>query len=409
MRSPSGFFLLCCAWYLSCSYVLAESIIDVDTASMATTISIDNDGDLLNMPSFTLREKNEGSEANSAVYTKIKATTRMMNSGHQETIWEGVIMDKGHVGFATLVRRANGKISGTFSADEAAYSLTNLADGTLQVRKSLWRDALESGDPDDESEEDEHIPLAALKAVEKDSEIEAAVFVKPDISGSVRTSIGEGFAAVVNPNNNRELRGGKGRSLQSKPVIDVLVLITNRAMCESAGRKYGCQATETNREPLESKIPLLQSQSTNAIQSVGVSAEIRIVGVIHLEPSHDYFPGSAAANVIRTDSNIKQWRDDYGADLVAMITGPGGSYGGWAYYNSFASTSSYTQMPYYTFTHERTCLLQQQCVCFTRSLLIIMLSFVSHWKWATTLVAITIGKTLIRTIRLLMDYKYREF
>jgi len=399
--------LFCGVLHPSCTYAIAENIIDLHTTSMAATISIDDESDLLNMPSFILREKNEGNETNSAAYTKTKATTRTMNSGHHETIWEGVIMDKGHVGFATLVRRANGKISGTFSTDEAAYSLTNLADGTVQVRKSLWQDALESGDPD-ESEEDEHIPLAALKAVEKDSEIEAAVFVKPDISGSVKTSIGEGFAAV-GPNNNSKLRGGKGRSLQSGPVIDVLVLITNRAMCESAGQKYGCQATETNREPLESKIPLLQSQSTNAIQSVGVSAEIRIVGVIHLESSYDYFPGPAAAKVIRTDPSIQKWRDDYGADLVAMITGPGGSYGGWAYYNSFASTSSYTQMPYYTFTHERTCLLQQQCVCFTRSLLIIMLSFVSHWKWATTLVAITIGKTLIRTIRLLMDYKYREF
>jgi hypothetical protein len=319
---------------------------------MSATVSID-DGDLFSMSSFTFKEKNEGKETDSAVYTKIKATTRAMTSGLDETIWEGVILGKGHVGFATLVRRPNGKISGTFSTGEAAFSLNNLADGTIQVRKRLWQDALETGGLDDNTEEDTQLTLPALKHAGKSSELKAAAFVKLDISGTTKTSIGEGSTAIVS-NNKRMLRTEDGRrNLKSGPIIDVLVLITNRAMCESAGHSFGCQATETNREALEAQIPLLQTQSTNAMQGVGVSAEIRIVGVVHLDSSYDYFPGPTAANVIRTDPNIQKWRDDFGADLVAMITGRGGSYGGWAYYNSFASTASYTQLSYYTFTHER--------------------------------------------------------
>lgn len=99
--------------------------------------------------------------------------------------------------------------------------------------------------------------------------------------------------------------------------MDLLIIVTNRAMCEHAGLSVGCEANDANKAAIQGELPVLASQTNSAMQSVGVAAEIRIVRTIYLQPGYDGRPNRETLEVIRTNSDIQQWRDDAGADLVA--------------------------------------------------------------------------------------------
>ena len=157
------------------------------------------------------------------------------------------------------------------------------------------------------------------------------------------------------PLHTRFLRGGQAsvnRTLQEIYEVDILVVVTNRAMCEYAGLDAGCPLTDENRAPMESALAIAQEQTNDAMSSVGIPVETRIVGFSFLEGTFDGKPNTDTLNVLLTDSNVAQWRKDAGADLVAMITGFDPNTCGIAYLNMHVSATSYACFGSYTFTHE---------------------------------------------------------
>jgi len=348
---PQTLILTTTALLLSSSniaFAAAESIVSVDESTVDTvdtirtataTFTIDND-DLFNMPSFTftgMDSDNGGDDA--AAFTKVKATKRTMDSGSEQTVWEGTMTEADRVGFATLVRIANGDVAGQFSTETTTYSLVKVPDGTLQLRSQHWIDIPE------EEQEEEASGSMDLPSVDL---LTAEVSIQPDLSGETTTSEGEG-TALEGPGGGRMLRGDR-KLTNDAVVVDVLVLITNRAMCEYAGLSHGCSSySEANRLPIESRIPLLQSETNSAMQGVGVNVEIRIVDIKYLKSDYDGDVSSETLNLIGDDVNIQAWRDEAGADLVAMITG--GS-GGIARVNSFQSVTGFKNFNSFTFTHE---------------------------------------------------------
>ncbi len=172
----------------------------------------------------------------------------------------------------------------------------------------------------------------------------------PDNSGAVTSSAGKAASLVgsITP----MLRS---RELHTGPVVDVLVIVTNRAMCQAASLAAGCAFTPANIKPIEDKIVLANQQTISAVQDVGVSLSFRIVRVVHLAALFDANPDAAALEILRFDSNIQTWRDEVGADLVAMLTGslPSGfRAAGIAYLNRPESVTSIDYLSSYTFTHE---------------------------------------------------------
>lgn len=342
---------LATALLLTSSIASADSVIKVDMGKMtkndesrtrtaAATVSIDND-DLCNMSSFKFMGMGRRDAA--AVYTKSKSTTRTLTDGSQEVVWEGALMDKGRVGFATLVQMANGFVAGTFTTETNTYSLVQMPDGTLQVQVKEWKDAMEGGSTHEEQRE----PLNHVKSA-KPVSISAAMSVHP--ATHVTKSVSSQGEATAIQGPNRNLR----RNLQANSVIDVLVIVTDRARCEHAGLSPGCAFTDSNTAAIASKIPVIESQTNTAMQGVDVAAEIRIVEVIYLAPGYDGRPNGNTLEDFERYPIIGQWRNEAGADLVAMITGddPAGQAGGIAYLNSYQSVTSHTQLQFNAFTHE---------------------------------------------------------
>jgi hypothetical protein len=178
----------------------------------------------------------------------------------------------------------------------------------------------------------------------------AAGMSYPDQSGAVTSSAGK--AASLVDSTTRLLRS---RELQAGPIVDILVIVTNRGMCRAASLPDGCAFTDANRKPVEDKIVLANQQTNSAVQGVGITMSFRIVGVVHLLPSFDANPDVAALDVLKTDSNVRTWMDETGADLVAMLTGsiPSGfAAAGIAYLDRPESVTSVDYLSTYTFTHE---------------------------------------------------------
>jgi hypothetical protein len=312
-----------------------------DKSSTAKATVLIEEDDLFNMPSFAFHEM--GNDKDPAVYTKTKSTTHTKGDGSEIVVWEGAIMETGRLGFATLVQMENGDVAGTFSTESDTYSLTQTPDGSFQVQIRQWKDDMGSGT----TEKGPTRPGSSVRTKAATAPLEAKMFVHQDTNGTT-TSSGGNDTVLHGPSRN--LR----RNLQANNVIDVLVIITNRAMCEFAGRSYGCDLTVQNRAPIEARIPVIQSETNRAMQSVGVAAEIRVVDIIHLAPGYDGRPNRGTLNVIRHNSNVQQWRNEAKADLVAMITGedPTGQFGGIAYRNSHESATSHKALQNFAWTHE---------------------------------------------------------
>jgi len=127
------------------------------------------------------------------------------------------------------VQNTNGDVSGTFNTLSTAFALTQMPSGALRVKETYWVDALETG-TDVEAEGG-----AAQGRVDGGEEtlMAAEMMVARPKSQSEVVSTGEGVA-IQDSAGNRMLRG-QDRGLQSNAKIDVLIVVTNAAMCESAG------------------------------------------------------------------------------------------------------------------------------------------------------------------------------
>jgi hypothetical protein len=335
--------------------VNAAGTISIDVATITTnddlqrvataTVTLDNN-DLFNAADITFTGV-DSAGTDSGVFTKTVSTKQTTDSGATHVIWNGAITASNHTGFASFAQGADGTITGSFTTNESIHEVVTTPGGTVQVRSTFWMDVPDTDalvGPEDELNQSS----AGGGAAEVVVEIGAEDSFTPDNSGTIESSNGESIS-VMGPTGWNLRR----RELQAAPLIDVLVLVTNRAMCDYAGQPYGCNLA-ANKGSIESKIPLLQNEMNTAMRYVGINASIRIVKVIHLGSSYDGRPAESTLKQIRNTAEIKQWRTDSNADLVAMLTGsdPGGRIGGIAYLNSFESAISVSALAGYAFARK---------------------------------------------------------
>ena len=275
-------------------------------------------------------------------------------------MWQGTLEGTGGLGFATFVRSAGGQLSGTFSTEKAAHFLITFPDGSTHVKATPW-----SAFEDTAGVVHEAPATTSFASLDETAaNLSAFVSFYPKEHGHFTPEVYRPETKLLIP-PNRMLRGegqdriaaAQNRSLQENFVVDILVVVANRAMCEFAGLDVGCPVTEANRAPMESAMAIAQVQTNEAMQGVGIPVENRIVQIIFLEDaSYDPEPDTNALDVLLFDQNVAQWRQDIGADLVAMITGPGTGQNqficGIAYLNTPASATSSVCLQGYTFTHE---------------------------------------------------------
>lgn len=317
---------------------------------MEVQVSMDKE-DLHTMQTIEFDGMKEGDEH--LVFTKIKSASRNSVRGGKEVVWQGMLEGDG-IGFATFVRPdgEGGQLSGTFTTGAASYSLVTFADGTTHVKVTAWSDF---PDTDVELEVPDSVLTVALD--ENEDLSTGKVSVVPNNRGHFETEPWQQNPETEKKaplHNRRVLRGGQAvnRTLQEINEVDVLVIVTNRAMCEYAGLEAGCSPTEENRAPMESALAIAQEQTNEAMASVGIPVETRIVDIAFLEGTFDGRTSTGTLNVLLYDPNVNQWRRDAGADLVAMIVGFDPVVCGIAYLNTHVSATSYACFGSYTYTHE---------------------------------------------------------
>jgi hypothetical protein len=296
--------------------------------------------DMLTMD--TLEMKCTGDET---VFQKIKSESRTMENGDTETVWLGAMMEKGgQMAFATMVQSPDG-LAGSFTTDSATFSLMQAPDGTMQMKTTLWSDLAEEGDSTDES----FLP-AVVNATKM---ILEAVNIPTTLVGKVKSEIVDEVRSVLTTGStNRFLRESSHRELQTTSTIRVLFIVTHRAQCENAGLSDGCTTTGDTRDAFTRRVPILVSQTNQAMQEVDVSAQIEAAATIFLQSGFDVNADGDALDKILTSPDVAGWRNEYSADLVAMITGGGGPSCGIGRINGYVSATSHTCLDGFTFTHE---------------------------------------------------------
>jgi len=326
-----------------------ESVVTVDKSRTAlASLSIDGEeSDLFEMTSLFLPAMTGGGDGEEVdetiIYTKIEATSRLVQGGIV-IVWKGSISETGRFGFATLIQHSNGNVAGIFSTETSAFKLSTMPDGTMQLKETFWEDALEN--------EEIEMSTPEYDLIGSEEYVDSAMVVDIPKSAAVyKSSRGNGL--TVSGGANRILRDGN-RDLQDLINIDVLILITNRALCESAELAVNCTLTDESKAPIEEMLKVVEEQTNEAMQGVGVRTSITFVRLIYIDAGFDGRPSVESLEVLRTSPNIATWRSQSGADLVAMVTGndPDGRIGGMAYLNSPQSVSSFSSIQFYTMTHE---------------------------------------------------------
>ena len=310
------------------------------TATASFSIDV-GDINLFNMPSFIL-PTGEGAEF---VYIKTESTERKIKGG-TEVVWQGSLSESNRFGLATLVQKSNGNLAGIFSTETSAFTLTTMPGGTLQLKETFWVDAPEHSDSEPEAPEGD-----VGDTVFEETMFSSLVVESPAAEVS---SISSGNGVDVSGGTDRSLRDGN-RSLQSMTNVDVLILITNRALCETAKLAVGCDLTDANRAPIEGMVKVVEEQTNTAMQAVGVNTKVTFVRIVHLSASYDGRPSVSTLQDIRNSPALAAWRSEAGADLVAMVTGddPDGKIGGISYLKSPESASRYVVCVYGSFVSAR--------------------------------------------------------
>ena len=323
----------------------------MSTRKMAVQVTMDDDNlHFMRTIEFDGMADCDGDEH--VIYSKIKSATRRSVNGGQEVLWQGALEGDG-IGFATFVQSAKGQMSGTFSTGRFSYSLITFADGSTNVQATSW-----SNFPDSEPED----PPSSAEIVAQDANEDLHLGKVSVISSGHKRFVPEPWQQDPETKSktedlppNRALRGkqpGAHRTLQEIIEVDVLVIVTNRAMCEYTGLKVGCSTTDENRAPVESALAIAQEQTNEAMSTVGIPVETRIVDIAFLEGTFDGRPTKKTLNVMLSDANIAKLRSDAGADLVVLVTGFDRKTCGIAYLNMHVSAISYTCFGSYTYTHE---------------------------------------------------------
>ena len=176
------------------------------------------------------------------------------------------------------------------------------------------------------------------------------------------TSLGQTFDSQVAAALEKKSQQ-KGRDLQARSTIDVMVLWTVNAECDSVdGNNDGdtCNPNGTTERLMRDLIDLAVAETNTALDNSRVNAELRLVHA-YRETSWTEQGMGAALNAISEPADgklddIYKYRSQYGADMVAIITddrdncgvawvGPGKD-------SMFSVTAWDCATGYYTFGHE---------------------------------------------------------
>ena len=325
--------------------------IDVDPGTLTTrgksncvsasfSVNAETDVDLFNMPSLSLPLAVGGTEeAEVVVFTKTEATRRTVDDGLVEVVWHGSLSDSERFGHATLIQKSDGNVAGILSTETSAFTLKTLPDGSLELEESFWADDFEDSVYEEEYiEESDSIVDGDAGS---DESFTSAMVVDSPTSVTSETSWGQGIG-VFDEGENRSLRD-ENRILQQFRNVDVLILITNRAMCSAARLSAGCALNASSRAPIEGMVKVVEEQTNAAMQAVGVRTSVTFVRIVHLNASYDGRPTSETLRELSASQTVASWRAGAGADLVAMVTGedPNGLIGGLSYLNRAWSVNRY--------------------------------------------------------------------
>jgi hypothetical protein len=324
------------------------------------TVSIVNN-DLYNMPSIQYvhlagNNEEEDDMVVAAEYTKIKSIRRIYEDNTVEVLWEGIILDRDRVGSATFLQLSNtGALGGTFTTEENGYTLLKFASsGKFHLRAlslSFLNDTEETDKIDSTNinkDGSSTNPIADKVTVEK--VIPYQKIKEEDISD------GPASGAIQGRQRRLTHQQQQHRNLQVFSTVDVLVLITNRAMCEAAGLSIGCANSDLNRVAMNILVGIAQNNVLSSMTNGGIPVRVRFVSTEYLSATsdNDRFANVATLNWISGSKSIQDLRKKVGADLVAVVgaVDPATGSCGTSQINGHASIVAWTCFSIFTLTHE---------------------------------------------------------
>jgi len=144
--------------------------------------------------------------------------------------------------------------------------------------------------------------------------------------------------------------------------IDVMVVFTKMAMCKEASQRSSCPSTVSNQGPIRSRIDLAVQETNTAYSLSGINTHLRLVHAYLDESYNDVGVSEKSLDNLTFQNDgkldsVHQKRDQYGADIVVLITGSdsGGAGIGWIGPKStmaFSVVKRTAMTGYFTFGHE---------------------------------------------------------
>ena len=331
--------------------------------------------------------------ASRSTFRKTKAIVKSKNNEQSQTIlWHGVewsdtaldndeIAPTDGIGFATLVQdTATGQICGTLTTRTTTYALVTTAFGSLEARAVHWKDH-----PRDEHDVDDGNDSSGLGGRSDtrgspfptdDSNVVSFQFPFSDFtSGGSTIEVFDGPAVNItfdsienddNFNNNtkrvlreRQLPESNDDGREEVAIIDILVIVTNRAMCEYAGVAAGCDATLTTyTDPIVLKIELLEAEFNNAMELDKITnVKVRVVDIRILPAvtsDNEIYTQTETLTFMDSSALLQEWRTQVYADMVILIASanPARLSCGRGQLKGVNAVTSYECLEAYSWTHE---------------------------------------------------------
>lgn len=296
------------------------------TASCSFSLEGDDaSSDLFHMDAFAF---NGLDGASSVVFLRTKSTLDTFQDNSQETFWMGSNSDDMSYGFTTLVQGSSddGGLAGNINTEHATYLLVpGSSIGTIRVREMLWKTA------------------QAFSPTGVEAELDGTDAVDLDVSDAIEVTFPKlqdretlpGSGSGIDSDTNRN------RKLQETADVRVLVLVTNRAMCESADLEFGCPYTQNNSKPILSLLGAGRSEINTAFEDLLIPAKINVVKVVILTNETDVTPNDEILDYMKENTRINELREENEANVVAMLTGddPQAEAGGRADLNGYTSAT----------------------------------------------------------------------
>lgn len=276
---------------------------------------------------------------NDLEYRRTSVTTSEAHS----TLWRGMLLpDRNETGFSTIYKDVDGSIGGFFTSKTLSMELVQHSNGDLVVHSTDWKDVAHE-------EGDNHLEEKDFSRTRRVSEhklvAEFATRFEQDQCGGQQVTKRD-LEIVQSP--PRRLDEEKSDPV----VVDVLLLVTNRAMCSHAEERYGCEPTQRNRGPIERSLRIAHDQTNEAMRNVGALVQTRIVQIVYLDPSYDGRPNPETANFLYLDQRVESWRVATGGDLTMLIAGTDPDWNGYATFFRGTAVVAHDRLRSYTYAHE---------------------------------------------------------